>query len=201
MTDAPQIYLITPRRIALQDFPDTLARVMDAHEVACVRLALDATDADDVARAADAIRPVCHARDVALVIEDHYRLVGALGLDGVHLTTPQRLRDVKKEIGKDAIAGVHCGASRHDGMTAGEIGAAYVSFGPVVESPLGTDEVADAALFQWWTEMIEVPVVAEGGLTPDVVATLSPMVDFLGIGDEIWSGDPAETLKTLLTAG
>lgn len=198
MTDGPQIYLITPRRISIEAFPDVLARVMDATEVSCVRLALDAGDEDDVARAADAIRPICHARDVALVIADHYRMVARLGLDGVHLSSHSKLRDVRKEIGPDAIAGVYCGASRHDGMTAGEIGATYVSFGPVGETALGTEDPAPLELFQWWSEMIELPVVCEGGLTPVRVAGLKDHVDFLGIGTEIWSENPIENMKALL---
>ena len=35
--------------------------------------------------------------------------------------------------------------------------------------------------------MIEVPVVAEGGLTPDLVGDLSRTADFIALGDEIWT--------------
>ena len=198
--DTPQIYLITPRRIALQDFPDTLARMLDETEIACVRLALDLQDEDEVARAADAVRPICHARDVALVIEDHYKLVRRLGLDGVHLTGPQKLRDIRKDLGPDPIVGCYCGASRHEGLTAGEIGATYVSFGPLTGGSLGTEDPAPLDLFQWWSEMIEVPVVAERGLTADMIASLRNCVDFIALGPEIWAaeGDPSRALSTLI---
>ena len=39
--------------------------------------------------------------------------------------------------------------------------------------------------------MIEIPVVAEGALTRDVVAELAPVTDFFGIGEEIWREDDA----------
>ena len=82
-------------------------------------------------------------------------------------------------------------------MTAGEAGADYVSFGPVGATPLGDGTKAESDLFQWWSEMIEVPVVAEGALTLELVRELAPFTDFFGIGDEIWSVDtPAETLAT-----
>jgi len=49
--------------------------------------------------------------------------------------------------------------------------------------------------------MIEVPVVAEGGLTPDLIRDLTPHTDFFGIGDEIWSqNDPLAALTTLTKA-
>lgn len=207
MTDAPalerpQIYLVTPTQIDLDTFPATLASVLDAHEVACVRLGLASRDEDTLARAADALREVTHARDIALVIENHFMLVERLGLDGVHLTDGSRsVRKIRKELGADAIVGAFCGASRHDGMTAGEQGADYVSFGPIGETPLGDGTRADTELFEWWSQMIEVPVVAEGALTTDLVAELAPITDFFAIGDEIWSTeDPAAALGALIAA-
>ncbi|WP_170383137.1 thiamine phosphate synthase [Ruegeria atlantica] len=197
--EQPQIYLITPPTISLSTFPTQLGRVLDGAEIACIRMALGGNDEDAIARAADACREVAHARDVALVISNHVLLAQRLGLDGVHLDDAARsVRAARKELGADAIVGSFCGASSHDGMTAGEAGADYVAFGPVGASALGDGSTAEKDLFQWWSEMIEVPVVAEGGLTPKLVRELSPHTDFFGIGDEIWSQeDPLAALKAL----
>jgi len=200
--EQPQIYLITPPSITLSTFPEQLGRVLDGAEIACIRLALAGADEDAIARAADACREVAHARDVALVISNHVLLAQRLGLDGVHLDDAARsVRAARKELGADAIVGSFCGASSHDGMTAGEAGVDYVAFGPVGASALGDGTTAEKDLFQWWSEMIEVPVVAEGGLTPDLIRDLAPHTDFFGIGDEIWSqDDPLAALKTLTDA-
>ncbi|WP_171211382.1 thiamine phosphate synthase [Ruegeria sp. HKCCA5426] len=200
--EQPQIYLITPPTIALSTFPDQLGRVLDSTEIACIRLALAGSDEDTIARAADACREVAHARDVAIVISNHVLLAQRLGLDGVHLDDGARsVRATRKELGADAIVGSFCSASSHDGMTAGENGADYVAFGPVGSSALGDGSIAEKDLFQWWSEMIEVPVVAEGGLTPELIRDLAPHTDFFGIGDEIWSqDDPVAALKTLTDA-
>ncbi|WP_170325105.1 thiamine phosphate synthase [Ruegeria arenilitoris] len=200
--EQPQIYLITPPTITLSTFPDQLGRVLDSADIACIRLALAGSDEDTIARAADACREVAHARDVAIVISNHVLLAQRLGLDGVHLDDAARsVRAARKELGADAIVGSFCGASSHDGMTAGESGADYVAFGPVGASALGDGTIAEKDLFQWWSEMIEVPVVAEGGLTPDLIRDLAPHTDFFGIGDEIWSQeDPVAALKTLTDA-
>lgn len=200
--EQPQIYLITPPTITLSTFPDQLARVLDSTEIACIRLALAGNDEDTIARAADACREVAHTRDVALVFSNHVLLAQRLGLDGVHLDDGARsVRYVRKELGADAIVGCFCGTSSHDGMSAGEAGADYVAFGPVGTSSLGDGTVAELDLFQWWSEMIEVPVVAEGGLTPELIRDLSPCTDFFGIGDEIWSqDDPSAALNDLITA-
>lgn len=199
-TDHPQIYLITPPDLDPESFPDRLARVLDAVEIACIRLAMAGSDADRIGRAADALRQVSHDRDVALVIEAHLQLAERHGLDGVHLVDGARtIRAARKALGADAIVGAFCGTSRHEGMSAGEAGADYVAFGPVGDLPLGTGARADRELFAWWSEMIEVPVVAEGGLTTALVTDLAPVSDFLGIGAEIWSAeDPVAALKALL---
>ncbi|MDZ4096778.1 MAG: thiamine phosphate synthase, partial [Paracoccaceae bacterium] len=115
-----------------------------------------------------------------------------LGLDGVHLSDGGKsLRKLRADLGADAIIGAFCGTTRHTGISAAEAGADYVAFGPVGGSPLGDGSRAGLELFEWWSEMIEVPVVAEGALTADLVAELGPITDFFGIGPEIWDADDA----------
>jgi thiamine-phosphate pyrophosphorylase len=197
----PQIYLITPPEFELSRYPETLARVLDSADIACVRLALATKDEDRLSRAADAVREVCYPRDIALVISEHVLLAERLGLDGVHLTDGARsVRKVRKDMGDDAIVGTFCGASRHDGMTAGEVGADYVSFGPVSATPLGDGTIAEYELFEWWSQMIEVPIVAEGALSEDSLRKLAPVTDFFGIGEEIWNAeDPVARLTELMS--
>ena len=198
--DRPQIYLLTPPEFELSAFPDRLAEVLDAHEIACLRLAMASHDEDRLSRAGDAVREVAHARDVAVVIETHTALAERLGLDGVHLPDGARsVRAARTALGKDAIVGAFAHASRHDGMNAGEAGADYVSFGPVGASALGDGVIAGRDLFDWWSQMIEVPVVAEGQLDESLVESLAPVTDFFGVGEEIWrDDDPAGALGRLL---
>ncbi len=197
--EQPQLYLITPPQFELDSFADTLARVLDAQPTACVRLALATRDEDTLARAADTLRTVTDAREVALVIADHTLLAERLGLDGVHLSDAARsVRHARKTLGEDAIIGSFCAGSRHDGMSAGEAGADYVAFGPVQPSALDDGSHAEMDLFQWWSEVIEVPCVAEGQLDAEMIRKLAPMTDFFGIGEEIWHhDDPVAALKTL----
>lgn len=200
--ETPQIYLITPETFEIESFAATLSRVLDSAQIACLRLAMSGRDEDGISRAADALREISHARDIALVIDDHVVLAQRLGLDGVHLTDAAKsVRAARKTLGADAIVGCFCGTSRHDGITAGEAGADYVAFGPVGATALGDGTVAAPDLFQWWSEMIEVPVVAEGALGPDLIRTLTPSTDFFGIGDEIWrQDDPVASLADLIAA-
>jgi thiamine-phosphate pyrophosphorylase len=143
---------------------------------------------------------VSHQRDVAIVIENHVLMVERLGLDGVHLTDGARsVRKVRKDLGADAIVGAYCGITRHEGMNAAEAGADYAAFGPIGESLLGKGEQVDFDLLEWWSQVIQVPSIAEGALTADLVAKFGPVTDFFGVGEEIWNNDdPVAALKVLI---
>lgn len=198
MSEAPQLYLMTPAGAQASALGPLLTEVMDRFPVACLRIRGGAEE-DELARLADLAREIAHARDVAVVIDDHVKLAQRHGLDGVHLTDGARgVRLARKELGADAIVGAFCGSSRHEGMSAGEAGADYVSFGPVGDSALGRGGPAPLELFQWWSEMIELPVVAEGAVTRALIDTLSPACDFIAIGPEIWAeSDPTGALSAL----
>lgn len=199
--DIPQIYLVTPPNFELTDFGAQLAAVLDAYPIACLRLSLASRDEDDLSRAADHLREIVHARDIPLVISEHIKLVERLGLDGVHLLDGSRsVRKTRSDLGGDAIIGCFCANSRHDGMNAGEMGADYISFGPVGATSLGDGSRAEDDVFAWWSQMIELPVVAEGALTFADIERLAPITDFFSIGEEIWrKDDPVAALKTLLS--
>ena len=194
-SETAQIYLITPKTTALGFYGQTLKPILDAVDIACLRLGLVSDSEDDIKRHADALREIAFEFDVPVLLTDHYRLVTELGLDGVHRTDGvQNLRDIRKELGADSIIGSFCGASKHQGLNAGEIGVDYVSFGPVSQSNL-SDETAAADLFQWWTEMIELPVVAEGALSAERVSELKEFVDFFALGEEIWNDEAPPLAK------
>ena len=108
--DAPQLYLIAPALITASELGPRLSAVLDAHPVACLRLP-GAGDETELGRIADIARDIAHARDVAVVIENHVAIARAHGLDGVHLTDGARtVRYARKELGSDAIVGAFCGA-------------------------------------------------------------------------------------------
>ena len=199
--DAPQLYLITPAGARASELGPLLTLAMDRVTPACLRIP-GTGDETELGRIADLVRDLAHQRDIAVVIDDHIALAQRHGLDGVHLTDGARtVRYARKELGADAIIGAYCGNSRHDGMNAGEGGADYVAFGPVGDSVLGRGAPVELELFEWWSEVIEVPVVAEGAITAGLIAQIAPICDFIAIGPEIWGeDDPAGALADLWAA-
>ena len=193
-----RLYLVTPAQIEPEALAEAAGRALKTRAVACLRLDLGAAPEEAWRAAAARLRPVAEAHDVALVIAEHYRLVEPLGLDGVHLGSSRTpVREVRKALGADRIVGAFAGASRHVAMTLAEAGADYVSLGPVGEvGALGDGTRAEDALFEWWAEMIETPVVAEGGVSAEDAARLARWADFVVPDAGIW--DAPEGIEAAL---
>jgi thiamine-phosphate pyrophosphorylase len=197
-----KLYIVSPAELEIERFSEDLKLILDTVEVSCFRLALSTFDENIIARVADMTRYICHSRDVAIVIEDHFLFVKKHGLDGVHLSDgPRNVRKVRKDLGKELIVGAFCGNSKHNGITAGEAGADYVSFGPLSKTILKDGSIANPDLFAWWSKIIEIPVIAEGGLNKKVINNVKNVTDFLAFGDELWrANNPLSELNQLLSS-
>lgn len=198
-TPRPRLYLLTPRSFDPARLATALDAALSAGDVACLRLRLGDGGETAARQAIKALKPICHAHDVAFLIEDAFALAAAEGLDGVHLSQPGAdFRAAREAVGADGVIGAAGGVSRHQGLIAGERGADYVSFGPLSADPgLQTGPLAELELFDWWQSMIELPVVAEGGVTPDVAAELVGMADFIALDPSIWDGDAAAAVAAI----
>ena len=194
MAGAPRLYLVTPTGLAAEDLADKAGALLVTGAVACLRLDLGpAAEEEDWLRAANLLLPLAHGAEVPLLATDRAELVERLGLDGVHLTEQgPALGPLRKRLGKDVILGASGGAERHRAMSLAEGGADYVAIGPAT----GPEAAAAEQLLAWWAEVIEVPSVAEGGVTPDVAKRLGETADFIVPGSELWAApDPAAALK------
>lgn len=184
-----RLYLVTPPVLDPAAFAPELAKALDAGDVACVQLRLKEADDDAVRRAIDALRPVAQSRDVAFLLNDRPDLAAETGCDGVHIgQTDWPYAKTRRAVGPDAIVGVTCHDSRHLAMVAAEDGADYVAFGSFF--PTGTKEVqhhATPEILEWWSELMEVPCVAIGGITPENCAPLVRAgADFLAVVGAVW---------------
>ena len=186
--DPCRLYLVTPAT-AGPAFADTLARALDAGDVAAVQLRLKAADDEAWRRAADALRPVAQSRGVAFLLNDRADLVLPTGCDGAHVGQEDMpAAEARRVLGPGLTLGVTCHDSRDLAMLAGEAGADYVAFGAFY--PTTTKDAptrADPAILAWWSELMELPCVAIGGIT---AANCAPLVTagagFLAVVGAVW---------------
>ena len=197
-----QLYLISPLDVS-GAFPERLARALDAAPVAAFQFRVKGMDDHAAARLAEPLLEVCAARDVAFIVNDSIGLAKRLGADGVHLgQSDGSVAEARDELGRDAQIGVTCHASRHLGIEAGEAGADYVAFGAFFPSTTkATDHLAELELLEWWQLVMEIPVVAIGGITP---LNCTPLVkagaDFLAVSAAVWNGNEAQAVRDFAAA-
>ena len=200
MTDACRLYLITPEHLDPDDFAETLAQALDGGDVACVQLRLKSADDDAIRAAARALTPIAQARDVAFLMNDRPDLAAETGCDGVHVGQQDATyAEARAMVGEDAIVGVTCHDSRHLAMVAAEQGADYVAFGAFY--PTATKDAIghpDADILTWWSEMMAVPCLAIGGITPEnCLPLVRAGADFLAVLSAVWNHPegPAEAVR------
>ncbi len=183
------LYLLTPPALP-PDFGSLLAQALDAGEVPALQLRLKNVSDDEVRRAIDLVRPIAHSRGVALILNDRPDLVVATGCDGAHVGAEDMdPATARKTLGEKLQLGVSCYDSRDLALRAGEAGADYIAFGAFFPSSTkDTDVRADPDLLSWWSELMEPPVVAIGGIT---AANCGPLVragaHFLAVTAAVWS--------------
>lgn len=197
---ACRLYLVTPPKIALPAFAQAFKAALDGSDVAAAQLRLKGADDDTIKRAAEALLPIARERGVTFILNDRPDLAAAAGCDGVHIGQEDAsYDDARRAVGADGVVGVTCHNSRHLAIEAAEKGADYVAFGAFF--PTGTKEPktrADVDLIAWCAEVLLVPCVAIGGITP---ANCAPLVragaDFLAVVSAVWdhADGPAAAVK------
>jgi len=133
---------------------------------------------------------------VAVVVDGPPDLARASGADGAHSIGTDTLRDTLGLLKPDGICGVGGLTSRHDAMTAGEMGADYLLFGE--EDAEGNRPSLHALIerITWWAEIFEPPCVGFAASAMEAGAIAAAGADFVLVGDFIWA-DPRGALSAL----
>jgi thiamine-phosphate pyrophosphorylase len=186
-----RLYLVTPPRLDPMSFCDQLAAALDAGDVGAVQLRLKDADDDAVRLAIAALRPVAQSRDVAFLLNDRPDLARETGCDGAHVGQEDMgVREARRILGPELMLGISCHGSRELAMSGGADGADYVAFGAFFPTGTKADASVEAEpeILGWWSEIMELPCVAIGGITP---ANCAPLVqagaDFLAVVSAVWN--------------
>jgi thiamine-phosphate pyrophosphorylase len=139
---------------------------------------------------AQALRRLCNAAGVPLIINDSVDLAAAVAADGVHLgAEDSEVAAARARLGPRAIIGVSCYASLARAEQAIAAGANYVAFGAAFPSaskpgapPVSLPLIAEAC------RRLPVPVAAIGGITADNARVLVDVgVSLLAVINDVFS--------------
>ena len=145
---------------------------------------------------AGALKELCHAYNIPLIINDDITLAKQIGADGVHIGKEDGLLSHARErLGQQAIIGVSCYDSVDLAILAQQHGADYVAFGrffPSSSKPLAA--AAHLSSLQLAKTCIDIPIVAIGGILPDNGAELlNAGADLLAVIGGIFTPTPYQS--------
>ena len=164
------------------DLPDAVAQALAGG--ARVLQYRDKT-ADAMRRHAEALalKRLCDAHAVPLIINDDVALAVAVGAAGVHLgRDDDDLAAARAVLGAGAIIGVSCYDSLERARTAAAAGADYIAFGAFFPSPTKPDAARASPDLLRQSATLGLPRVAIGGITPDNAPSLVEAgADFLAV--------------------
>ena len=182
----PRLYLVTPRLADVTAFSAPLDAALAAGDVAAVLLRLAEADERTLINRAKTLGADRAGADVALLLDGHAGLVARAGADGAHLTGIAAFSAAIEHLKPDCIAGVGGLETRHDAMTAAELGADYVMFGEPDAAGLRPAFAAIEERVAWWAEVFEAPCVGFAGTVEEVAPLVKAGADFVALGDWLW---------------
>lgn len=135
--------------------------------------------------------PRLRQRDFALLLKDRVDLLKATDADGVHLSDPSQLKNLRGKLG-DLSIGAGSPLERHAAMIIAEAGADYIAFDPT-ENPDECEKV-----IRWWHEMMTVPSIVLASTTDEAARFAKAGADFIAVRDDIWrQPDPLAALRDI----
>lgn len=121
---------------------------------------------------------VCRKHAVPLIINDNPVLAAKVGADGVHVGQTDHsagpdVKIIRSLLGPHAVIGVSCHNDLDSALAAVAGGADYVAFGRFFASQTKPDApAASLETLRTARRLLDVPIVAIGGITPDNGARL-----------------------------
>jgi thiamine-phosphate pyrophosphorylase len=196
---APRLYLATP----IIDDPASLVAELPAllasADVAAVLVRLKETDQRTMISRIKALAPVVQKAGAALLVDGHPEIVARGGADGAHFANIAALEEAIPSLKPDRIVGVGGLETRHESMSAGEIGADYVLFGEPDAKGQRPSSQAVAERLDWWAELFEPPCVGFAISFEEAHDFAASGADFVLVGDLVWA-DPRGPKAALIEA-
>jgi len=195
-----RLYLITPPDFILSEFRQKLALALDSGDIACVQLRLKNASERRIMKTIESLRPIVQERNVSFILNDDPKLAYQGGCNGVHIGQKDAVyEDARDILGASATIGVTCKNDPQLAILASENGADYVAFGAFFPTKTKiTYNRASPEIINIWSQTMNIPSVAIGGITPKNCAPLVRAgANFLAVISSVWehAGGPGAAIK------
>lgn len=176
-----KILMIAPGDASAAAITEALAAAGERTAIDALLLVRGERDERRYRELVKAVLPTAQQQDIAVLVEGEPGLVRMLGADGLHVSGgSDDVRDAVAALHPQFMVGAGNLSTRHDAMTAGELGADYILFGPL-SGPI-SEQQRDLA--RWWAETMEIPCVLSDP-EADIGTVDGAGCDFVGLRLEV----------------
>jgi thiamine-phosphate pyrophosphorylase len=168
------LYLVTPNWDDTGRLLQLSEQALQAAPVAMLQYRHKDAGPQQRAEQAAALLALCRRYNVPFIVNDFVDLCEQLDADGVHLGgTDAEVSVVRARLGAGKIIGASCYGDLPRALQAQDAGASYVAFGGFYPSRVKKYAVTTPpAILDQAREVIHVPSVVIGGMTPENAAPL-----------------------------
>lgn len=189
-----RLMLITPPLAEAGDWPQLLADLAKAGDVAALLLRLVPAAERDQINLIKAIAAPLQELGVAVVADTDPSVAVRGGADGVHVSAgAEAIAAAREALKGERIVGAGTLRARHDAMDAGDAGCDYVLFGEPRPDGSTPPLAAVVERAQWWAEIFEIPCAAYASDIEGIDPLLATGCEFLALGDWLIGQDDAAT--------
>jgi thiamine-phosphate pyrophosphorylase len=164
-----RLYVITNRQLCGDRTLTEVVGEVCRGGVKAIQLREKDLPAKSISNLAQEIQQICKRTGAKLLINDRFDISGAVGADGVHLTSKSLpVETVRKNFNSDKLVGVST-HSLVEARRAEDSGADFALFGPTYSTPSKAvyGHPQGLSKLQEVAKSVAIPVFAVGGMTPE----------------------------------
>ncbi|GHC76785.1 thiamine phosphate synthase [Limoniibacter endophyticus] len=187
--DRCRVVLIAPTDLADDAGVAAVKNALSGGDVACVILPAGERGEEAFQDYAEKLVPVVQDAGAALMLESETRIVSRVKADGVHLGPKVAdLADVTDRVEGRMMIGAGGRLTRDEALALGELRPDYVFLGLFGKDTTPEPYERNLTLARWWAEMVEVPLVVQGGnAVASVVAVAEAGADFVALASAVFA--------------
>lgn len=144
------------------------------------------------------IAKLCKQKQVPVIINNHWELVEALDLNGVHYDTKEVAEQSIYKLSEEVITGITCNNDLDIVKWAGENRLSYISFCSIFPSSTANScELVKFETIQQARKIVDIPIFLAGGIKPENIHLLSTL-EYSGIAvvsGIMSSSDPIDAIN------
>ena len=196
------IYLVSPNKIANNNFYDDLDKVFKSKKISFFQLRLKNTKMERKILIGKKVKKICKKYNVKFLINDEPNLAKKLNTDGCHLGQKDMNINEARKILKNKIIGITCHNSIKLAKIAIDNNADYIAFGAFNDSKTKKARYkAKINILLSIKKMTNIPVVAIGGInSKNYKKLILNKANFLAISGYIWNNKkykPSEAIEKI----